>query len=111
MTITMDDTQVTTLEQIRDVLVGSRVIAFKATDRRERYAWVESVLKRFGYFRLNRDEKGLVKTYLTRLSGFSRAQLTRLVTTCLLEGAIRPSKTRRNCFHVKYTAVDKELLV
>ena len=110
MTIIMDDTQITTLEQIRDVLVGSRVIAFKATDRRERYAWVELVLKRFGYFRLNRDEKGLVKSYLTRLSGFSRAQLTRLVTTCLLEGALRPSKARRNCFHVKYTAVDKELL-
>ena len=110
MTIIMDDTQVTTVEQIRDVLAGARAIAFKATDRRERYEWVESVLKRFCYFKLRRNGKGLVKAYLIRLSGFSRAQLTRLVTICLLKGAIRPSKTRRNCFHVKYTAVDRELL-
>jgi len=110
MMIIMDDTQVTTVEQIRDVLADSRAIAFKATARRERYAWVEEVLKRFCYFKLNRGGKGLVKSYLARLSGFSRAQLTRLVTICLLEGALRPSKARRNCFHVKYTAVDKELL-
>ena len=110
MVIIMDDTQVTTVEQIRDVLAGSRAIAFKATARRERYAWVEEVLKRFCYFKLNRGGKGLVKSYLARLSGFSRAQLTRLVTICRHEGALRPSKARRNCFHIKYTAVDKELL-
>lgn len=110
MTIVMDDTKVATLEQIREVLAGARGIAFKATNRRERYAWIESVLKRFHYFKLNRLDKGLVKAYLERLSSFSRAQLTRLITTCLLRGAIRSSRARRNCFSVTYTAIDKELL-
>ena len=110
MTITMDDTQITTLEQIQGVLAGSQAIAFKATNRQERYAWIEAVLKRFRYFKLNRIGKGLVKAYLERLSGFSRAQLTRLITTCLLEGSIRSSKARRSCFPVTYTLADKELL-
>ena len=110
MTIIMDDTKITTLGQIRQILAGSRSIEFKATNRQERYTWIESVLKRFHYFELNRIDKGLVKAYLERLSGFSRAQLTRLVTTCLLKGAIRPSRSRRNSFSSKYTLFDRELL-
>jgi transposase InsO family protein len=110
MTIVMDDTKITTLEQIREVLAGSREITFKANNRRERYAWLEAVLKRFRYFQCRRTERGLIKTYLQRMSGFSRAQITRLVSVCLLKGAIRPSRVRRNRFAAKYTIVDKELL-
>ena len=110
MTIIMDDTQVTTLEQVREVLAGSQGIAFKATNRLERYAWVESVVERLSYFKLKRAGKGLVKSYLERLSGFSRAHLTRLILACLLEGAIRPSKAPRNRFPVTYTDADKALL-
>jgi len=110
MTIVMDDTQVTTLEQIRGILRGSGGIAFKAPERRQRYAWIEAVLKRLGYFKLNRADKGLVKAYLQRFSGFSRAQLTRLITAYLLEGVLRPIKARRNRFPAKYTAIDRELL-
>ena len=110
MTVTMDDTQITTLEQVRTVLESSAGIAFKGVGREQRYRWVESVLKRFDYFRLDRGGKGLLKAYLRRLSGFSRAQLTRLVARDLLEGAIRLVQGRRNRFPAKYTDRDKELL-
>ncbi len=110
MTITMDDTQIATLEQVRQVLASPQGIAFKGTNRAQRYAWIESVLKRFRYFELHRGEKGLVKAYLRRFSGFSRAQVTRLVAQCLREGRIRPSRSSRNRFPVKYTVADKELL-
>ena len=111
MTITMDDTQITTLEQVREVLGGSQGIAFKGVGRQERYRWIESVLKRFDYFSLGRKGKGLLKVYLQRLSGLSRAQMTRLVSRKLTEGAIRPLHDRRNRFARKYTNADKELLV
>ena len=79
MTITMDDTRITKLEQVQEVLGSSQELAFKGVGRQERYSWIESVLKRFDYFRLGRKGKGLLKAYLQRLSGLSRAQLTRLV--------------------------------
>ena len=110
MTITMDDTQIKTLEQIEQVLESPRAIAFKGVRREQIYRWIELVLKRFDYFELNRKGKGLVREYLQRLSGLSRAQMTRLVLKCLLEGAIRPSRGRRNRFPAKYTNADKKLL-
>ena len=111
MTITMDDAQITTLEQVREVLASSEGIAFKGVGRQQRYSWIESVLKRFDYFKLGRKGKGLLKAYLQRLSGLSRAQLTRLVSRKFLKGEIRPLHERRNRFATKYTKADKELLV
>ncbi len=55
----MDDTKITTLEQIREVLTSSKKIAFKQTQREELYGWIEAVLKRFDYFSLRRKAKGL----------------------------------------------------
>ena len=110
MTVTTDDTQITTLEQGRTVLEGSEEITFEAVGREQRYRWIEAVLKRFDYFRLRRKGKGLLKAYLRRLSGFSRAQLTRLVARGLKEGAIRQVQGCRNRFPAKYTDPDKELL-
>lgn len=110
MTINMDDTNITTLEQIREVLASAQRIAFKGARREELYGWIEAVLKRFDYFNLRRKAKGLVKAYLQRLSGRSRAQVTRLVTRDLLEGKIKPGYAKRNVFATKYANRDKELL-
>jgi len=110
MVLIMDDAKITTLEQVRQVLAGSQAIAFKGVARRERYAWIDVVLKRFDYFRLGRKDKGLVKGYAQRLSGLSRAQLTRLVARKRLDGVIRPSRAPRNRFPSVYTNADKALL-
>jgi transposase InsO family protein len=110
MTITMDDSQIKTLEQIRLVLESSKELGFTGATRKERYDWVEGVLDRFGYFSLAKKAKGLVKTYLERLSGISRAQLTRLVSKKFREGSIKPAWGGSNRFVAKYTKRDHELL-
>ncbi len=110
MTIIMDDTQIATLEQIKTVLESSKKLVFKGLSREEKYGWIESVLKRFDYFRLGKKGKSLVKAYLQRMSGASRAQLTRLVSRKLMEGVIRTLYERVNRFPTKYTNFDKELL-
>lgn len=110
MTLNMDDTQITTLEQIQRILDSSQAITFKGVDREQRYRWIEAVVKRFDYFELRRKGKGLLKAYLQRLSGFSRAQVTRLLSRELMQGSIRVLRGCRNRFVTKYTAADKELL-
>jgi transposase InsO family protein len=45
----------------------------------QRYALIEAVLKRFGYPKLGRYDKGVVLRYLAHTTGYSRQQLTRLV--------------------------------
>ena len=66
---------------MRQVLAGTQSLEFRrAQDDQGRYAWIESVLRRFGYRQLPRAHRGPVLAYLQRLSGYSRAQITRLVS-------------------------------
>jgi transposase InsO family protein len=110
MTIIMDDAQITTLEQIRSVLESPGELGFKGANREERYGWIEEVLKRFNYFRLGKKGKGLVKAYLERMSGLSRAQVTRLVLKKLLVDTIKTSYEGCHRIAAKYTILDHELL-
>jgi hypothetical protein len=81
MVIDMNEAQVCSLEQVRQVLTGTQALEFRrAEDDAGRYAWVESVLGRLNYRVLPRGDRGAVLAYLPRLSGYSRAQITRLVS-------------------------------
>jgi len=108
--ITMDDSQIKTVEHIRSVLESSQELAFKGASRAERYGWIEEVLARLDYFRLGKKGKGLVKSYIERMSGISRAQATRLVSRQFKVGNIKPLWERCNRFTTKYTVSDHELL-
>ena len=81
MVIDMNEAQVRTLEQVRQVLEGIQSLEFRqAEDDEGRYAWIESVLWRFDYRQLPRAHRGPVLSYLQLLSGYGRAQITRLVS-------------------------------
>jgi hypothetical protein len=70
--IDINDAQVRMLEQVRQVLAGTQVMELQVADDGEgRYAWIESVLRRFEYRRLPRAERGLVLVYLQRLGHYS----------------------------------------
>ena len=51
-----------------------------------------------------------MRSYISKLTGLSRAQLTRLVGQYLETGEIRPRVYRRQCFPTVYTRADIELL-
>ena len=87
MMIDLNEARVRTLEQVRQVLAGPQALEVQATaDDAGRYAWIESVLRRFEYRRLPRSERGPVLACLQRLSGYSRTQITRLVVGCKVSG-------------------------
>jgi hypothetical protein len=59
MVIDMNEAQVRTLEQVRQVLAGTQAMEFQAAAGDEgRYAWIESVLRRLEYRRLPRADRG-----------------------------------------------------
>lgn len=110
MMMSMDDSEIQTVDQVEQVVRGVRGVAFAIRGRKPRYAWIEKTLERFDYFKLKRRQKGLLRAYLCRLSGLSRPQLTRLIKRYLLDGVIRLSQAPRRRFPVKYTNADKALL-
>ena len=112
MVIDMNEAQVRTLEQLRQVLAGTQDLEFRgAEDDEGRYAWIEQVLSRFGYRQLRRAERGLVLAYLQRFSGYGRAQLTRLVSRWVSGKALVKNYRRpEHAFARRYTPADVALL-
>lgn len=108
----MNEAQVCTLDQVRQVLEGTQSLEFgRAEDDEGRYAWIESVLRRLGYRQLERSDRGMVLAYLQRLSGYSRAQVTRLVSRWV-DGKrlVKEYRAPQHAFARRYTAADVALL-
>ena len=83
----------------------------RAEDDEGRYGWIEQVLHRFGYRQLGRADKGVLLAYLQRLSGYSRAQLTRLVARWVTAKPLVKSYRRPEyAFARRYTAADVAVL-
>ena len=112
MVIDMNEGQVRTLEQVRQVLEGTQALEFRqAEDDHGRYAWIESVLRRFDYRQLPRAHRGPVLSYVQRLSGYSRAQVTRLVSRWDAgKHLVKDYRAPAHAFARRYTSADVALL-
>ena len=73
-------TRTNTVAQLCAFLNGTQAVHFEPIgEESKRYEFISAVIKRFRYGRLPRPEKGIVMRYLECTSGYSRAQLKRLV--------------------------------
>ncbi len=97
-------------EQMEAFLEGTENVVFRAESRAERYRLFEAVLRRHHYVQLGRVQKGLLRRFLQKLSGLSRAQTTRLSGQFLRERTVRPTVYRRRRFPTFYRRADIALL-
>jgi hypothetical protein len=106
----MDDSAAMSLEQIQAFLAGSNGVRFAGQHRDDIYAWTEQTLVRHEYVGLSRAEKGVLRRYLARMTGLSRAQMTRLITSYAETGHVKAATYQRTKFANLYTKADVELL-
>jgi hypothetical protein len=106
----MDAKQGMSLEQIRAFLEASEEVRFEATDREQIYGWVEQRLREQHWSELKRTSRGLVRRYLEKTTGLSRAQMTRLIRLYAKGESVQPERYRRRRFPTRYTRADIELL-
>ena len=106
----MNDEKLTTIEQIEQFLQGSEALEFKGISMEERYPWIESVLVRFAYHRLKRAERGVIRQYLQKVSGYSRSQICRLIRQYYQHGRLTKPNCQRHRFPKRYTQADIALL-
>src|SRR5579875_913395 len=106
----MDDSKSGSLEQMRAFLAGSGEMAFAAQGRQEVYEWVERTLVEHEYGSLDKPGKGLLRQYLMRMTGMSRAQVTRLIAQQQRTGRVRATVYERRKFTSRYTTADITLL-
>jgi hypothetical protein len=91
------------LEQIRDFLGASQEFRFEGMRREEMYEWVKKTLVGQQYHIQGKAEKGLLRSYLGKMTGLSRAQVTRLIGQYLDKGSIAEKQYSRRHFPSVYT--------
>ena len=110
MVIDMNDKALQTLAQLRAFLEGTVEVKFSVAAR-ERYDFITRTVRRFGYARLKRADKGVVLRFLGRVSGYSRQQLTRLVQRVRAQAPLlKRYRASRTSFVVTFTPADVLLL-
>ena len=113
MIVTLATERLESLEQVRAFVEGSEGLDFAGADSRSRNDFARRMLAKFDYGRLGRGDKGLLRRFLRKATGLSRAQVTRLIGQHARTGRIvdrrrggRPAKP----FVRRYTAADAVLL-
>jgi len=106
----MDNGEHQSLEQMQAFLEGNEEVGFKASNRNEAYKWTQATLCAQNYMSLPREDKGLVKRYIAKVTGLSRAQATRLIAQYVASGAVEVRGGRGKRFTAHYTASDVALL-
>ena len=98
------------IEDMREFLCSAEPLEFQGARREEKYTWVEETLKRYEYLKLTKKEKGIVRAYMTKLTGFSSSQLTRLIYAYRWTAEVKGTTYRRHRFPTRYTPEDIRLL-
>jgi transposase InsO family protein len=98
------------LEAIQQFVEASEAIRFESENRQQLYGWVERVLAQQGYRQQGKAGRGLLRRYIEKMTGLSRAQVTRLIARYASCGQIVVTVYRRRRFPQRYTPSDIELL-
>jgi transposase InsO family protein len=108
--ISVHETEKLSLQQIEKFLAAAKEVRFEASERKQVYGWIERLLCEQEYARQGRRARGLLRRYIAKMTGLSRAQLTRLVARYVATGQVQVKSSRRHCFPQRYTRADIELL-
>ena len=109
--MTLKTHRLRTIEQIRAFLDGAGELDVQVVERAAAYDFITGTLSRLGYVRRRRADKGVIRQFLAKVMGLSRAQLTRLIAQYRASGRIcdrRGPPTRS--FPRRYTSEDIRLL-
>ena len=80
MTISMQNLERLTLAEMEEFLQGSQKLTLSVKHKEAVYGFIEALLKAQQYRRLSKGQRGIVRRFLMKVTGLSRAQVTRLIT-------------------------------
>lgn len=111
MTITMNNSKNLSLSQIIEFLKSSELIVFKSESRDDRNEWIQSAIMHHRYLKCSKKHRIILRQYMMKMTGLSKAQMTRLVAEYKKRGTLKPKEYKRRSFEKIYTKTDIELLV
>ena len=106
----MNDKILDSPSAIKSFLEGSGKLEL-SVPKGQRYAWLGKTLKRTGYLSLSKKDKSIVRKYFRNVTGYSPAQLTRLIKQYQTHHWIGEKAIERHRYARRYTRADILLLV
>ncbi|WP_257252369.1 MULTISPECIES: hypothetical protein [unclassified Endozoicomonas] len=106
----MNTTFIKTLKDVQSLLSQASCLEPGWDSKDECYRWIELNLSHFKYRSLGKEDKGLVRRYLLVATGYSRAQITRLINQYITQGGLKRRQRTINGFQTRYTKADIRLL-
>lgn len=106
----MENLERLSLSEMEEFIKGNGKVRIGRAEPADAYGLIERVLRAHGYRRLKKSGKGTVRRFLAKVTGLSRAQLTRLVARWMQTRRLEKKPTRRAKFAVRYTERDIALL-
>lgn len=110
MNLTMNDTHLTTLAEVRTFLTSSIGLEFRGKRKEEVYAWIEDTLIKFAYLSVKKKHKSIIRKYLKKMTGYSKPQLNRIILQYKRTGKIVVAEYERHVFTRRYSDCDIALL-
>ncbi|MCK5609145.1 hypothetical protein KAR91_45140 [Candidatus Pacearchaeota archaeon] len=110
MTLTMNDSTLISINDVKRFLKSSHQVQFGKKYKTEAYQWIAQTLVKFGYISLNKRQKGVIKQYIAKMTQYSRAQITRLISQYIETGHVLQTDYQRNRFTKIYSNADIKML-
>ncbi len=114
MKINMNDSRIGSLKQIKEFLKLDSNFDFEIANKKEKYRWIEQALIKFRYHSLKKKkERIVVRKYIRKITGLSKAQLTRLIKKHRRVGKLIPNyfSLKKRKFKTIYEPTDIALLI
>lgn len=99
------------MAQLQELIKLGSSATFIRNDQVEAYKWINTTLGKFRYFREAKRNRSIVKGYIKSMTGYSDAQVDRLIAQKKRQGRIVKQERTQPTFPRIYTAKDIALLV
>ena len=113
MHLIMDDSHITTVEQLSQVIKEFQLVELKFANKQVMYSWMEQKLKLFQYHsrKVSKKARGAVIGYLMLLTGLSRSHVKKLASRKKKLKCLKRILGTTNRFQRIYGAEDIALLI
>ncbi|MBI4991556.1 integrase [Candidatus Gottesmanbacteria bacterium] len=111
MEITMDDSLISNVTQIREFLKGSIKfdLSLRDAEIERKYEFIDKTVDRLKYGKLPKRDKKVVIKYLRKITGYKKRQLIRLISQAVI-GELKRQPYKRVHPHKIYTSSDIKIL-
>ena len=106
MTIRMKNLERLTLAEMKEFVTTNRQVGWSPLERAPVYELIERVLLAQQYRRLSKGQKGIVRSFLVKVTAVSRAQMARLIQRWVETRRIERKPAQHPNFPRRYTPAD-----